>query len=114
MARFADINDQHRKANIDTIFYYAVFFPLVDLIGAAGIALTARSERALMVGGSGHGTLGHFLATQINRSAGGNISRISLGFAKRIGSNIFNEYWPDVRRRIGRHDATTVPSTPGS
>ncbi len=27
------------RANIDTIFYYAVFFPLVDLIGAVGIAL---------------------------------------------------------------------------
>jgi ATP-binding cassette subfamily B protein len=39
MARFADINDDHRKANIDTIFYYAVFFPLVDFIGAVGIAL---------------------------------------------------------------------------
>src|SRR5467141_4733306 len=39
LARFADINDQHRKANIDTIFYYAVFFPLVDFIGAVGVAL---------------------------------------------------------------------------
>ncbi len=39
LLRFADINDQHRKANIDTIFYYAVFFPLVDFIGAVGIAL---------------------------------------------------------------------------
>jgi ATP-binding cassette subfamily B multidrug efflux pump len=39
LARFADINDDHRKANIDTIFYYAIFFPLVDLIGAVGIAL---------------------------------------------------------------------------
>ena len=39
LRRFAKINDEHRKANIDTIFYYAVFFPLVDLIGAAGIAL---------------------------------------------------------------------------
>ena len=37
--RFARINDEHRQANIDTIFYYAVFFPLVDLIGATGIAL---------------------------------------------------------------------------
>jgi len=37
--RFAKINDEHRKANIDTIFYYAVFFPLVDFIGAVGIAL---------------------------------------------------------------------------
>ncbi|HVS82595.1 MAG TPA: ABC transporter ATP-binding protein [Pyrinomonadaceae bacterium] len=39
LRRFADINDDHRKANIDTIFYYAVFFPLVDFIGAVGVAL---------------------------------------------------------------------------
>jgi len=39
LRRFANINDEHRKANIDTIFYYAVFFPLVDFIGAVGIAL---------------------------------------------------------------------------
>jgi ATP-binding cassette subfamily B protein len=37
--RFAAINDDHRKANIETIFYYAVFFPLVDFVGAIGIAL---------------------------------------------------------------------------
>src|SRR5256885_5725064 len=37
--RFARINDEHRQANIETIFYYAVFFPLVDFIGAVGIAL---------------------------------------------------------------------------
>ncbi|HEY0763886.1 MAG TPA: ABC transporter ATP-binding protein [Pyrinomonadaceae bacterium] len=36
---FDRINDQYRGANIDTIFYYAVFFPLVDLIGAIGVAL---------------------------------------------------------------------------
>lgn len=39
LRRFASINDGHRKANIDTIFYYAVFFPLVDFIGAIGVAL---------------------------------------------------------------------------
>src|SRR5207237_4642702 len=37
--RFERINDEHRNANIDTIYYYAVFFPLVDFIGAIGIAL---------------------------------------------------------------------------
>jgi len=37
--KFREINADYRKANIDTIFYYAVFFPLVDLIGAVGIAL---------------------------------------------------------------------------
>ena len=39
LRRFAGINDEHRKANIDTIYYYAVFFPLVDFIGAIGVAL---------------------------------------------------------------------------
>ncbi|MBC7911129.1 MAG: ABC transporter ATP-binding protein [Pyrinomonadaceae bacterium] len=37
--RFHDINDDHRNANVETIFYYSVFFPLVDLIGAVGISL---------------------------------------------------------------------------
>lgn len=36
---FERINDEYRRANIDTIFYYAVFFPLVDFIGAVGVAL---------------------------------------------------------------------------
>jgi ATP-binding cassette subfamily B protein len=36
---FDRINDEYRRANIETIFYYAVFFPLVDLIGAVGVAL---------------------------------------------------------------------------
>src|SRR2546425_2143899 len=39
LRRFAKINDEHRNANVDTIFYYAVFFQLVDFIGAVGIAL---------------------------------------------------------------------------
>ena len=37
--KFREINADYRKANIDTIFYYAVFFPLVDFIGAVGIGL---------------------------------------------------------------------------
>lgn len=39
LRKFDEINEDYRKANIDTIFYYAVFFPLVDFIGAIGIAL---------------------------------------------------------------------------
>jgi ATP-binding cassette subfamily B protein len=36
--RFRDINDDYRNANIETIYYYSVFYPLVDFIGAVGIA----------------------------------------------------------------------------
>jgi ATP-binding cassette subfamily B protein len=39
MRKFDQINDSHRKANIDTIFFYAVFYPAVDIIGAIGIGL---------------------------------------------------------------------------
>jgi ATP-binding cassette subfamily B protein len=39
LRKFDLINADYRKANIDTIFFYAVFFPLVDFIGAVGIAL---------------------------------------------------------------------------
>jgi ATP-binding cassette subfamily B protein len=37
--RFADINDQYRRANIETIYYYAIFYPMVDFISAFGIAI---------------------------------------------------------------------------
>ncbi len=36
--KFHLVNDDYRKANIETIYYYAVFYPLVDFIGAFGIA----------------------------------------------------------------------------
>ena len=36
---FHDINDDYRNANIETIYYYAIFYPLVDFIGAIGIGL---------------------------------------------------------------------------
>ena len=38
-ARFSDINDAHRQANIRSIFYYAVFYPGVDIIGAVSVGL---------------------------------------------------------------------------
>src|ERR1051325_11486516 len=37
--QFHAANDDYRNAIIDTIFYYAVFFPLVDFIGSLGVAL---------------------------------------------------------------------------
>jgi ATP-binding cassette, subfamily B, multidrug efflux pump len=39
LKRFDDINEDYRAANIETIYYYAVFYPLVDFIGVIGIAL---------------------------------------------------------------------------
>lgn len=36
---FSRINDEHRIANVRAIFYYAVYFPAVELITALGLAL---------------------------------------------------------------------------
>jgi ATP-binding cassette subfamily B protein len=36
---FHDINDDYRNANIETIYYYAIFYPMVDFIGVIGVAL---------------------------------------------------------------------------
>jgi ATP-binding cassette subfamily B multidrug efflux pump len=37
--RFDDINRAHRDANIESIFYYAVFYPAIEVIGALASAL---------------------------------------------------------------------------
>jgi ATP-binding cassette subfamily B protein len=37
--RFTGINREHLNANLQSIFYYAVFFPLLELLGALAIAL---------------------------------------------------------------------------
>jgi len=37
--RFDDINRRHRDANIDSILYYAVFYPAIEIIGALAAAL---------------------------------------------------------------------------
>jgi ATP-binding cassette subfamily B protein len=38
-SKFSEINAAHRDANIRSIFYYAVFYPGVDLIGAIAVGL---------------------------------------------------------------------------
>ena len=39
-AKFEAINERHRRANVDSIFYYAVFYPAVEFVGALAAALT--------------------------------------------------------------------------
>ena len=38
-SRFDEIDKKHRDANIDSIFYYAVFYPAIEAIGALSLAL---------------------------------------------------------------------------
>ena len=37
--KFKIINQKHRKANVKAIFYYSVFFPVVDILSSVSIAL---------------------------------------------------------------------------
>jgi len=37
--KFKKINRAHRKANIRSILYYSIYFPVADIVSAAGIAL---------------------------------------------------------------------------
>jgi ATP-binding cassette subfamily B protein len=39
-ARFEEINEEHRKANVESIFYYAVFYPAIEVVGALASAST--------------------------------------------------------------------------
>lgn len=49
--QFRRINDDYRNANIETIYYYAIFYPLVDLIGAVGIAIVIAAFSIEYLGG---------------------------------------------------------------
>ena len=37
--RFEAVNDAHRKAHIQTVYYYALFYPVVDIIASAALGL---------------------------------------------------------------------------
>jgi ATP-binding cassette subfamily B multidrug efflux pump len=37
--KFKKINEEHKKANIKSILYYSIYFPIADIVSATGIAL---------------------------------------------------------------------------
>jgi len=39
MEKFKEINREHRSANIRSVLYYAIYFPVTEVIGAVGIGL---------------------------------------------------------------------------
>ena len=40
LRHFDEINEEHRRANVESIFYYAVFYPAIEIVGALAAALT--------------------------------------------------------------------------
>src|SRR5215217_1355373 len=65
--KFEGINEDHRAANVKTVFYYAFFYPAVQVIAAAGIALVIWYGGGQVI--SGVTTLGTLIAfIQLTRS----------------------------------------------
>ncbi|MEP1096639.1 MAG: ABC transporter ATP-binding protein [Cyclobacteriaceae bacterium] len=50
--KFKEINKEHRKANIRSVMYYAVYFPVAEVIQAAGIGLIVWYGGGELVQGS--------------------------------------------------------------
>jgi ATP-binding cassette subfamily B protein len=52
LSKFKDINAAHRKAHIETIFYFAIFWPFVEIVSSLAMALIVwyGGGRALMDG----------------------------------------------------------------
>jgi ATP-binding cassette subfamily B protein len=57
---FDDINRGHRDANIDSIYYYAVFYPAIEIIGALSTAMIIWFGGNWVMGGTL--TIGSFVA----------------------------------------------------
>jgi ATP-binding cassette subfamily B multidrug efflux pump len=51
-ARFDDIDREHRDANIDSIFYYAVFYPAIEAVSALASALIIWYGGSSVIGGT--------------------------------------------------------------
>jgi len=50
--RFDEINAKHRDANIDSIFYYAVFYPAIEIVGSVSTSLILWYGGLRVIGGS--------------------------------------------------------------
>jgi ATP-binding cassette, subfamily B, multidrug efflux pump len=61
--RFREINREYTKANLDAILYYAVFFPVVEIIAAASLGLMVWWGAGRVL--SGEVTLGALVAFPI-------------------------------------------------
>jgi ATP-binding cassette, subfamily B, multidrug efflux pump len=60
LTAFRQINAEYRRANIDTVFHYALFFPIVEILSAASIGLMVWYGASSVV--AGYGSLGVLIA----------------------------------------------------
>jgi ATP-binding cassette subfamily B protein len=59
---FEGINEEHRAANLESVYYYAVFYPAIEVVGALAAALTIwYGGRSVLQGSLTLGSLVAFL-----------------------------------------------------
>jgi ATP-binding cassette subfamily B multidrug efflux pump len=103
--KFSQINAAHRDANIKSIFYYALFYPGVDLIGAISVGLIIWYAGANIVGGTV--TLGIVIAfVQFNEMFWRPIRDLSEKY------NILQTAMASSERIFQLLDDQTLPKTP--
>lgn len=105
--RFSSINAAHRDANIKSIFYYALFYPGIDLIGAISIGLIVWYAGGNIL--EQHITLGTVIAfVQFNEMFWRPIRDLSEKY------NILQTAMASSERIFQLLDDKTVLSTPSS
>ncbi len=105
--KFSSINAAHRDANIKSIFYYAVFYPGVDFIGALSIGLIIWYAGGNVLGGAV--TLGTIMAfVQFNEMFWRPIRDLSEKY------NILQTAMASSERIFHLLDDTSVLSVPAS
>ncbi len=95
MEKFKSINRRYTQANLDSILYYAVFFPVVEIISAASLGLMVwwGAQDALRAGGV---TLGALVAFPIYldmlfrpiRTVANNFNTLQMGLV--ASERVFN------------------------
>ncbi len=81
MSVFKKINKEYTQANLDSIFYYAVFYPVVEIISAASLGLMVwwGAQQSLLENGVTLGALVAFpICRVLNLSANIRIGRKSI------------------------------------
>jgi ATP-binding cassette, subfamily B, multidrug efflux pump len=105
--KFSSINAAHRDANIKSIFYYAVFYPGVDFIGALSIGLIVWYAGGNVLGGTV--TLGTIMAfVQFNEMFWRPIRDLSEKY------NILQTAMASSERIFHLLDDSSIPSVPSS
>ncbi|MDE2956191.1 MAG: ABC transporter ATP-binding protein [Bacteroidota bacterium] len=109
MARFEDINDKHRAAQLKTVFFHSLFWPAVDIIASTAIGLLIWSGGiSALVGGLTVGVLiafvqycGQFFEPIRNLSEQFNTLQSAMAGAERIFNILDNDQsLPEVDTQV--------------